>query len=76
MFKLFLGYFSYLFYSLKHARHAKSAIIGAILKEHRVHQVAFYHGLLPERQSHGHGASCFMRGALNSERFRDNMQSL
>ena len=24
----------------------------------------FYHGFLPERQSHGHGASCSSRGAL------------
>ena len=36
----------------------------------------FYNGLLPERQSHGHGASCFMRGHLNSGRLHDNMQSL
>ena len=26
----------------------------------------FYHGPLPERQSHGHGASCFSRGRFNS----------
>ena len=36
----------------------------------------FYHGLLPERQSHGHEASCFMEGPLTSERLRDNMQDL
>ena len=35
----------------------------------------FYHGLLPERQSHGHGASCFMRANLNSGRLRENKQS-
>ena len=28
------------------------------------HQVHFYHGLLPVGQSHGHGASCFIGGAL------------
>ena len=26
----------------------------------------FYHGLLPVRQSHGHGASCLMWGPLTS----------
>ena len=33
-----------------------------------------YNGLLPERQSHGHGASCFIWGALTSERLRENRQ--
>ena len=37
-------------------------------------QSAFYHGLLPERQSHWHGASCFMWGPLTSERLRENRQ--
>ena len=35
----------------------------------------FYHGLLPERQSHGHEASCFFRGRFKSERLRENKQS-
>ena len=34
----------------------------------------FYHGLLPARQSHGHGASCLLRGYLNSERLHKNRQ--
>ena len=34
--------------------------------------LCFYHGLFPERQSHGHGTSCFMRGNLNSGRLREN----
>ena len=34
----------------------------------------FYHGLLPERQSHGHEASCLMWGHLTSERLGENRQ--
>ena len=34
----------------------------------------FYRGLLPERQSHGHGASCFSRSALTAERLGENRQ--
>ena len=35
----------------------------------------FYHGLLPVRQSHGHGASCLMGGhlTLGEEGFGETM---
>ena len=35
---------------------------------HFIYPHHFYHGLLPERQINGHGAFCFMRGDLTSER--------
>ena len=41
----------------------------------RFHDLSFfYHGLLPERQSHGHGASCFFRSPLTGEMLRENRQ--
>ena len=41
---------------------------------------SFYHGLLPERQSHGHGASCFFKGTFQFwevawEQTRTNMSA-
>ena len=36
----------------------------------------FLHGCMPERQSHGHGASCFSPGEIsNSERLGDSKQN-
>ena len=35
----------------------------------------FYHGFLPEGQSHGHEASCFIRWPFNFERLGENKQS-
>ena len=35
----------------------------------------FYHGLLPERQNHGHGASSYIRRDLSYERLGENKKS-